>query len=79
MWSGYCFGNSQDYASDKDGALAIAKQYGYKTLEEAFDDGAYYFAEWEELGGYVWYESEHEDGSNAYEVSNNKQLEPCGV
>lgn len=65
MWEGYCFGDGQDYAMDKPSAEKLAKQYGYDTLEEAFEDGAYYFTEWEELDEDEWYESEYQDGRDA--------------
>jgi hypothetical protein len=72
MWEGYCFGDGQDYAIDKAGATTLAMQYGYETLEEAFEDGAYYFTAWEELDEDEWFESMHEDGRNAYAVSGDE-------
>lgn len=69
MWEGYCFGDGQDYAIDKAGATTLAMRYGYDTLEEAFEDNAYYFTAWEELDEDEWYESLSEDGSNAYRRS----------
>lgn len=69
MWEGYCFGDGQDYAMDKPSAEKLAKKYGYDTLEEAFDDGAYYWTEWEELDEEEgWYESKYQDGRDAVEV-----------
>lgn len=66
MWEGYCFGDGQDYAIDKSGASTIAAQYGYETLEEAWEDDAYYFTEWQELDEEDgWYESDYEDGRDA--------------
>lgn len=65
MWEGYCFGDGQDYAIDKASATTLSKQYGYETLEEAYEDDAYYWTEWQELDEDGWYESEHEDGTDA--------------
>ena len=69
MWEGYCFGDGQDYAIDKAGATTLAMQYGYDTLEEAYEDGAYYYTTWEDIDEEEgWYESEHQDGSDAIYV-----------
>lgn len=65
MWEGYCFGDGQDYAIDKAGAVDLAIQYGYETIEEAWEDDAYYFTEWQELDEDGWYESDYEDGRDA--------------
>ena len=65
MWEGYCFGDGQDYAINKAGAVVLAMRYGYETLEEAWEDDAYYFSEWQELDEDGWYESDYADGRDA--------------
>jgi hypothetical protein len=47
MNEGYCFGNGEEYAIDEESALKIARNRGYASLEEAFDDGDYYYTDWE--------------------------------
>lgn len=61
---GYVFGEGERYAGDKEHALLIAKEYGYDSLEEAYEDEAYYYTEWEELDDDFYYDA---DG-NEYEV-----------
>lgn len=43
---GYCFGNGEEYAIDEASAIKIAMNRGYETLEDAFDDGDYYYSDW---------------------------------
>lgn len=64
MNEGYCFGDGEDYACDLESALLIAKEYGYDNLDEAYEDGAYYYTEWEELDDDVYYDAE----GNEYET-----------
>lgn len=64
MNEGYVFGDGEMYASDKESALVIAKRYGYDSLEEAYEDDAYYYTEWEELDDDFFYD---EDG-NEFEI-----------
>ena len=49
MNEGYVFGNGEKYAIDKDSALIVAEQYGYDNLDDAYEDGLYYYTEWEEI------------------------------
>ena len=48
MKAGFCFGNGEEYAKTEEGAWKLAQKRGYKTLEEAYEDDAYYWTEWEE-------------------------------
>jgi hypothetical protein len=48
MNEGYCFGDGEYYAKHEADALKYAQSIGYKTLEEAYDDDAYYWTEWED-------------------------------
>jgi hypothetical protein len=61
---GYVFGEGEMYAGDKDSALIIAKQYGYDNLDEAYEDGAYYYTEWEELDDDFYYD----ENGNEFEL-----------
>lgn len=65
MWEGFCFGDGEEYAKDRESAEIIAKRDGYASLDESFDDEHHYWTEWEDLDEDEWYESEHEDGTNA--------------
>jgi hypothetical protein len=75
MWEGYCFGDGEMYIADKWNAETYAKSIGYDTLEEAYEDDAYYFTDWcndehvisVELEEFKdeWYESEYQDGRDA--------------
>ena len=58
MNEGYVFGDGERYASDKESALIIAKEYGYDSLDEAYDDEVYYYTEWDELDDDFFYDSE---------------------
>jgi hypothetical protein len=48
MNSGWCFGDGEEYAKDEADALQIANEWGYKSLEQAYDDNACYWTEWED-------------------------------
>lgn len=66
MWEGYCFGDGEVYIADKWNAEDYAtKTLGYNSLEEAYEDDAYYWTEWQDLDEDGWYESEHQDGRDA--------------
>lgn len=60
MNEGYVFGDGEQYACDEESALQIAQQYGYDNLDDAFEDDAYYYTEWDEVDEDEWYD---EDGS----------------
>ena len=62
MNKGYCFGEGEGYAKTKKSAHILAKKRGYKTLAEAYEDGAYYYTEWEE-------------NDYQYEIKNGKLVE----
>lgn len=46
MDSGFCFGDGIAYFISESDAEKYAKEIGYKSLKEAYDDGAYYWTEW---------------------------------
>jgi len=45
--SGYCFGDGEFYCESEMDALLYANSIGYDSLEEAYEDEAYYYTEWE--------------------------------
>jgi len=49
MNEGYCFGDGEAYFKHEADALNYAKSIGYVTLDEAYNNEAYYYTEWEEL------------------------------
>jgi hypothetical protein len=64
MNEGFCFGDGEAYFIEKSDALLYAIELGYESLEEAYDDEAYYYTEWEEIDDDVWYDAEGNEYSN---------------
>lgn len=56
MDEGFVFHDGEYYASTEEAALRYAKFIGYKSLEEAYNDGAYYYTEWDVEDESYWYE-----------------------
>lgn len=54
MNEGWCFGDGQDYAKNESDAIKIAKQYGYDSLDDAYEDDACYWTEWEDESDYQY-------------------------
>jgi hypothetical protein len=48
MNEGWCFGDGQDYAKYEKDAIQLAKDYGYDSIEDAYEDEACYWTEWED-------------------------------
>ena len=48
MYEGWCFCDGQDYAKYEDGAIKLAKEYVYDSIDEAYDDEAVYWTQWED-------------------------------
>lgn len=46
MNEGFCFGDGDMYFANEDDAFDYAIKIGYKGLQDAFDDEAYYWTEW---------------------------------
>ncbi len=57
MNEGFVFGDGEKYFKHKKDATKYAKEIGYKTLQEAYDDEAYYWTEWEELDGNTYFDA----------------------
>ena len=48
MNSGYVINDGEEYYSTEELALNRVKELGYESLEDAFEDGACYWTEWED-------------------------------
>lgn len=59
MNEGWCFGDGQDYAKYEHDAWSLASEYGYDSIDDAFDDDAVYYTEWENEDDYEYYEDEN--------------------
>jgi len=51
---GWVFGDGEEYAKHESGALELAKQYGYDSLEDAFNDDVCYWTSWEDEDDYQY-------------------------
>lgn len=49
MNEGFVFGDGEMYFKYEADALEYAISIGYESLEEAYEDEAYYWTEWEEM------------------------------
>lgn len=56
MNEGWCFGDGEEYASTEGIAHLIAQSCGYESIQEAYDDGACYWTEWEDEDDYQYAE-----------------------
>jgi hypothetical protein len=55
MNEGFCFGDGEVYIKNDDElALAEVKKMGYDSLNEAYEDEAYYFTTWEDESDYQY-------------------------
>jgi hypothetical protein len=59
MNEGWCFGDGQYYVKHENDALALALKYGYNSIDDAFEDDAVYWTEWEDEDDYQYYEDEN--------------------
>lgn len=48
MWEGWVFNDGDEYAADEISANKLARAYGYKDVDDAYNEGACYFTEWGE-------------------------------
>lgn len=48
MYCGWCFHDGEIYVKYKSAAIKMAKSLGYKNLNEAYDDEAVYWTQWDE-------------------------------
>jgi hypothetical protein len=67
MNEGWVFEDGIQYAKEEKDAYKLARDYGYQSIQEAFDEGWCYWTAWEDESEYE-YESEHEDGRDAVEM-----------
>lgn len=54
MNEGWVLGDGQDYAKYEAGAIELARQYGYESLEDAFNDDVCYWTSWEDEDDYQY-------------------------
>jgi len=54
MNEGWCFGDGQDYAKYEDGAIELAKEYGYSSLADAYVHDGGYWTCWEDEDDYQY-------------------------
>ena len=47
MNAGFCFFDGGIYIKDEFEAIKYAKELGYDSLDEAYEDSIYYWTEWE--------------------------------
>ena len=47
MNAGFCFFDGETYIKDEFEAIQYAKELGYDSLDEAYEDSIYYWTEWE--------------------------------
>lgn len=64
MNEGYCFGDGEAYFIEESDAYDYALSIGYKGLQDAYDDEAYYYTEWEEIDEECYYDAEGNEYSN---------------
>ena len=70
MNSGWVFDDDMNYFKYECDATQHAKDKGYSSLEEAYDNDICYYTEWDEVDSDEWYVSEHSDGREADKVIN---------
>jgi len=51
---GWVFGDGEEYAKHESGAIELAKEYGYDSLEDAFKDDVCYWTSWEDEDDYQY-------------------------
>lgn len=56
MNEGWCFGDGQHYAKYEHDAWGLASKYGYESIDDAFDNDACYWTDWDVFDGGYQYE-----------------------
>ena len=54
MNKGFCFGDGSFYCMNESDAITKAIELGYDSLEEAYEDEAYYYTEWNDPADMEW-------------------------
>lgn len=70
IFVGYVFDEGDYICSTDEEVEKMCKEHGYDSREEAFEDGLYYYTEWEECDEDWWYEK---DGDDWFEVSHGER------
>ena len=63
MDEGFCFGDGETYIQNEDDALKKLISLGYDTLNDAYNNGAYYWTD--------WYDEDLKDDGEAYDAKGN--------
>lgn len=71
IFVGYVFDDGDYICSTDEEVEKMCKEHGYDSREEAYEDGLYYYTEWEECDEDWWYEK---DGDDWFEVSNGERI-----
>ena len=66
MNEGYVVGDGDYYIKYEADAEKWCKEAGYASIEDAYEEEAIYYTEWEELDEDEWFESKFENGLDAY-------------
>ena len=56
MNEGWCFGDGEEYAKYESDAIKMAKEWGYDSIDEAYNEDACYWSEWEDEDDYQYEE-----------------------
>jgi hypothetical protein len=56
MNEGWCFGDGEEYAKYESDAIKMAKEWGYDSIDEAYNEDACYWTEWEDEDDYQYEE-----------------------
>lgn len=54
MNEGWVFGDGEEYAKYEADAIELAKEYGYDSLEDAYEDNGGYWTSWEDEDDYQY-------------------------
>jgi hypothetical protein len=54
MNEGWVFGDGEEYAKYESGAITLAKEYGYESLDDAFNGDVCYWTTWEDEDDYQY-------------------------
>jgi len=74
MNEGFCFGDGDFYCESEEDAITQSKKLGYNTLNEAYEDEAYYFTNWEVEEGENWFNLEGKEFTNCHDCENETQV-----
>lgn len=56
MNEGFCFFDGETYLKDEYDAILYAKELGYDSLDDAYNNDIYYWTDWEIEDGEIYYD-----------------------